>query len=96
MIRRFKVGYDVELDKRTLQSGLLSLVGPQAQAVASARGSGDGAAGASRALPPPCLDRGSQREADTHRRTSGRRSAVRGRGHSTSCAARSQTRARSR
>ncbi len=40
MIRRFKVGYDVELDKRTLQSGLLSLVGPQAQAVAT-RASGD-------------------------------------------------------
>jgi tRNA-modifying protein YgfZ len=40
MIRRFKVGYDVELEKRTLQSGLLSLVGPQAQAVAM-RASGD-------------------------------------------------------
>jgi tRNA-modifying protein YgfZ len=34
MIRRFKVGYEVELEKRTLQSGLLSLVGPHAQAVA--------------------------------------------------------------
>ena len=31
MIRRFKVGYDLELEKRTLQSSLLSLVGPQAQ-----------------------------------------------------------------
>jgi folate-binding protein YgfZ len=29
MIRRFSVGYDVELHKRTLQRGLLSLMGPQ-------------------------------------------------------------------
>ena len=28
MIRRFKVGYDVELHKRTLERGLLSLIGP--------------------------------------------------------------------
>ncbi len=28
MIRRFKVGYDVELHKRTLESSLLSLIGP--------------------------------------------------------------------
>ena len=28
MIRRFKVGYDVELHKRTLESALLSLIGP--------------------------------------------------------------------
>ncbi|HEX5852462.1 MAG TPA: glycine cleavage T C-terminal barrel domain-containing protein [Solirubrobacteraceae bacterium] len=33
MIRRFKVGYDVELHKRTLQRGLLSLIGPEAGAV---------------------------------------------------------------
>jgi folate-binding protein YgfZ len=30
MIRRFSVGYDVELHKRTLECGLLSLVGPKA------------------------------------------------------------------
>ncbi len=36
MIRRFKLGYDVELHKRTLQSGLLSLIGPGARAVAGA------------------------------------------------------------
>jgi tRNA-modifying protein YgfZ len=30
MIRRFKVGYRVELHKRTLESGLLSLIGPRA------------------------------------------------------------------
>ncbi len=34
MIRRFSVGYDVELHKRTLQQGLLSLIGPEATAVA--------------------------------------------------------------
>src|SRR5688500_5503405 len=34
MIRRFKLGRDVELHKRTLESGLLSLVGPTARAVA--------------------------------------------------------------
>jgi tRNA-modifying protein YgfZ len=30
MIRRFKVGYDLELEKRTLQSSLFSLLGPAA------------------------------------------------------------------
>jgi folate-binding protein YgfZ len=36
MIRRFKIGYDVELHKRTIQSGLLSLIGPRARVVAGA------------------------------------------------------------
>jgi folate-binding protein YgfZ len=36
MIRRFKVGYDVELHKRTLERGLLSLIGPRAPAFAGA------------------------------------------------------------
>ncbi len=36
MIRRFKVGYEVELEKRTLERGLLSLIGPDAAAVAGA------------------------------------------------------------
>jgi len=36
MIRRFKIGYDVELHKRTVQRGLLSLIGPDARAVAGA------------------------------------------------------------
>ena len=36
MIRRFKVGFAVELHKRTVQSGLLSLVGPRSRAVAGA------------------------------------------------------------
>ncbi|HYM54927.1 MAG TPA: glycine cleavage T C-terminal barrel domain-containing protein [Solirubrobacteraceae bacterium] len=38
MIRRFKVGYDVELHKRTLERGLLSLIGPEATGVAGAEG----------------------------------------------------------
>jgi folate-binding protein YgfZ len=36
MIRRFKVGYDAELHKRTLERGLLSLIGPSAPAVGGA------------------------------------------------------------
>ena len=36
MIRRYRVGYDVELHKRTLERGLLSLIGPEARAVAGA------------------------------------------------------------
>ncbi len=51
MIRRFKVGYDVELEKRTLESGLLSLIGPQAEAVAM-RASGDEAGAAGQAADP--------------------------------------------
>jgi folate-binding protein YgfZ len=39
MIRRFKIGYEVELQKRTLERGLLSLIGPGAAALAA----GDGA-----------------------------------------------------
>ncbi|MGC2374516.1 MAG: glycine cleavage T C-terminal barrel domain-containing protein [Solirubrobacteraceae bacterium] len=35
MIRRFKVGYDVELHKRTLERSLLSLIGPLADEVAA-------------------------------------------------------------
>jgi tRNA-modifying protein YgfZ len=34
MIRRFKVGYRVDLHKRTLERGLLSLIGPRADAIA--------------------------------------------------------------
>jgi tRNA-modifying protein YgfZ len=34
MIRRYRIGYDVELHKRTVERGLLSLIGPQARAVA--------------------------------------------------------------
>jgi tRNA-modifying protein YgfZ len=36
MIRRYKVGYAVELHKRTLECALLSLVGPESRAVALA------------------------------------------------------------
>ena len=38
MIRRFKIGYDVELHKRTVERGMISLIGPQAQRVAAADG----------------------------------------------------------
>src|SRR5215210_4687780 len=34
MIRRYKLGRDVELHKRTLESGLLSLIGPDARRLA--------------------------------------------------------------
>src|SRR4051812_34648033 len=36
MVRRFKLGRDVELHKRTLERGLLSLIGPDARRVAGA------------------------------------------------------------
>jgi folate-binding protein YgfZ len=36
MIRRFKVGFDVEVHKRTLESALLSLIGPESDSVAGA------------------------------------------------------------
>jgi len=36
MIRHFKVGYEVELHKRTLERSLLSLIGPEADRVAGA------------------------------------------------------------
>jgi folate-binding protein YgfZ len=39
MIRRFSIGYDVALHKRTLESGLLSLVGPSSDEVAGVAGS---------------------------------------------------------
>jgi tRNA-modifying protein YgfZ len=38
MIRRFSIGYDVELHKRTLQRGLWSLLGPEAEAIVGASG----------------------------------------------------------
>jgi folate-binding protein YgfZ len=36
MIRRYKVGFEVELHKRTLERGLLSLIGPEAARIAGA------------------------------------------------------------
>jgi tRNA-modifying protein YgfZ len=38
MIRRFSLGYQVELHKRTLERGMLSLIGPDASALAGADG----------------------------------------------------------
>src|SRR3954465_2900359 len=40
MIRRYKLGSDVELHKRTLEMGLLSLIGPDARRVAGVRSLG--------------------------------------------------------
>ena len=51
MIRRFKVGYQVELDKRTLERGLLSLIGPEADRVLGGAKVGDSDGGAGAALP---------------------------------------------
>jgi folate-binding protein YgfZ len=42
MIRRFKVGFDVELHKRTLECALLSLIGPTSGDAAGAPGLGAG------------------------------------------------------
>jgi tRNA-modifying protein YgfZ len=44
MIRRFSIGYDAELHKRTLERGLLSLLGPEAAAVLDGAGEELGAA----------------------------------------------------
>ena len=41
MIRRFSIGFDVELHKRTLESGLLSLLGPESEAVVGGGGLGE-------------------------------------------------------
>jgi folate-binding protein YgfZ len=46
MIRRFKVGYEVDLHKRTLERSLLSLIGPRSRGVAA------GAAGIQSAADP--------------------------------------------
>ncbi len=36
MIRRFKIGYELQLHKRTVERGLLSLIGPEATSIAAA------------------------------------------------------------
>src|SRR4051794_22260728 len=41
MIRRYKLGADVELHKRTLEMGELSLIGPEARRIAGARELGE-------------------------------------------------------
>src|SRR3954454_8036766 len=41
MIRRYKLGSDVELHKRTLEMGELSLIGPEARRIAGARELGE-------------------------------------------------------
>jgi folate-binding protein YgfZ len=41
MIRRFKIGYEVELHKRTVECGLLSLIGPTAMRIVNAESLSD-------------------------------------------------------
>jgi tRNA-modifying protein YgfZ len=41
MIRRFSIGYDAQLHKRTLERGLVSLLGPEAAAVSGVRDLGE-------------------------------------------------------
>jgi tRNA-modifying protein YgfZ len=41
MIRRFKIGYEVELHKRTVERSLLSLIGPTATRIVNAEGLSD-------------------------------------------------------
>ncbi len=43
MIRRFKIGFDVDLHKRTLECALLSLIGPQTDVVVARTAAGHGA-----------------------------------------------------
>jgi folate-binding protein YgfZ len=45
MIRHFKVGYEVELHKRTLEESLISLIGPQADEIAATAFGGASASG---------------------------------------------------
>jgi folate-binding protein YgfZ len=46
MIRRFSIGHDVQLHKRTLECGLFSLIGPAADDVVAAAGPGTASSGA--------------------------------------------------
>ncbi len=61
MIRRFNVGYDVELHKRTLELALLSLIGPRSLELAGA----DGLAAAEHANAPLLVDGTSARAVRT-------------------------------
>ena len=79
MIRRFSIGYDVELHKRTVQRGLLSLLGPDAAAVA-----GVDRLRPSRARAPWRRGRRGRRAGDPHRPR--RRPALRRRRHRARCA----------
>ena len=64
MIRRFSIGYDVELHKRTVQRGLFSLLGPGAEAVIGGAGSLAEAEHAHAVV----VDRGRRGPGDPHRR----------------------------
>ncbi len=77
MIRRFKVGYDVELHKRTLESGLLSLIGPHADRAARRTA--------------PAIERLGPPSTRTRRARARRRSPAPGRAHATSASISSAT-----
>jgi folate-binding protein YgfZ len=53
MIRRYSLGYSVELHKRTLECGLLSLIGPLAETVVARAFGADAPAGAASASSSP-------------------------------------------
>jgi tRNA-modifying protein YgfZ len=53
MIRRYKIGFDVELHKRTLERGMLSLIGPAALAALGDDGSAAQAGGVGRLAGAP-------------------------------------------
>ena len=55
MIRRFSIGHDVELHKRTLECALLSLIGPAADDVVAAAASAPSVVGAPSVTPTPSV-----------------------------------------
>ena len=72
MIRRFKVGYEVQLSKRTVESRLFSIVGPEAAGRHRSRRPRRSDSCQRRAQPLPGPHRGAPREAHSHRRAGGR------------------------
>ena len=77
MIRRYKLGRDVELHKRTVERGLLSLVGPGAREAAGADGLGpaehDNAAAEIGGVPVRLVATDGRRRRDLRRRAHRRR-----------------------
>ena len=59
MVRRFKIGFDVELHKRTVQRGLVSLIGPRAREIAGAEDLPTGRARPPRGRRSPAMPCGS-------------------------------------
>ena len=61
MVRRFSIGYDVELHKRTLERSLLSLLGPRSAAMTAGA---EACAGATEHRPPRGRSFGEDADAD--------------------------------